>query len=99
MASASAITTADRANPGRLGVLRLAATGSLSAAIFFLLCWTGAVLGLGPLSHMYVALFTSAAVTSGLALLEGLCWSLVFGLVAGALIAAVYNALAALDRR
>ena len=83
----------------RLGVLRLALTGALAAAIFFVLCWIGAQLPIGPATHMYLNLFTNAELSSGLALAEGVCWSIAFGLIAGALIALVYNALAFLDRR
>ena len=44
----------------RLGVLRLALTGALSAAIFYALCWVGAKLLIGPATHMYLRLFTNA---------------------------------------
>ena len=47
---------------------------------------------------MYLKLFTSADISSSLALVQGLCWSLAFGLIAGALIASIYNLLAPLDR-
>jgi hypothetical protein len=82
-----------------LGVLRFALTGALAAAIFYLLCWIGAQLPIGPATHMYLRLFTNAELSSGVALVEGLCWSIGFGLIAGALIAVIYNALAFLDRR
>lgn len=83
---------------GKAGILRFALTGAFAATVFFLLCWLGAALGIGP-THMYVALFTDAEVSSGLALIEGGCWSLVFGLIAGALIAFFYNLLAPVDGR
>ena len=83
----------------RLGVLRLALTGALAAAIFYALCWVGAQLPIGPATHMYLRLFTNAELSSGLALVEGVCWSIGFGLIAGALIAVIYHALAFLDRR
>ena len=83
----------------RLGVVRLAATGAVAAAAFVALCWLGAFLPAGPATHMYLQLFTDADMTSIEALLEGLCWSAAFGLVAGALVALIYNALGALDRR
>ena len=82
-----------------LGVLRFALTGALAAAIFFVLCWIGAKLPIGPATHMYLRLFTNAEPSSGLALIEGVCWSIGFGLIAGALIAVIYNALAFIDRR
>ena len=83
----------------RASVLRLAATGALAAGVFYVVCWLGAFLPLGPATHMYLKLFTDADVNSSLALIQGLGWSLVFGLIAGALIATMYNLLAPLDRR
>ena len=82
----------------RLNVFRVALTTSLAATVFLLLCWIGAIIGFGPAQHMYIGLFSDAAVTSGLALIVGLCWSLVGGLIIGALYALIYNMLAALER-
>ena len=87
-------TTRRKAN-----ILRFALTGALAASIFFTLCWLGALLPFGPATHMYLQLFTSVELSSGLALLQGLCWSLAFGLIAGALIASIYNLLAFFDER
>ena len=84
----------------RLGVLRLALTGAVAAALFYILCWVGAQTpSLGPATHMYLQLFTNAEISSATALVQGVLWSLAFGLIAGALIAAIYNALAVLERR
>ena len=83
----------------RLGVLRFALTGALAAAIFYAICWVGVRLPIGPATHMYLELFTNADLSSGTALIEGVCWSISFGLIAGALIALIYNALAFIDRR
>jgi len=69
------------------------------AALFFVLCWAGAALGLFNVSHMYIALFTTEPVNSPLALVIGLAWSLVFGLLMGGLAAAVYNTLDFLSPR
>jgi len=88
-----------RVASSKVGVPRFALTGGLAATTFFVLCWLGAVLGIGPAIHMYIQLFTDAATTSGVALLLGACLSLVFGLVAGGLIAFFYNLLAPLDGR
>lgn len=79
--------------------VRLVATSALAAAVFYVLCWIGALTITGPASHMYVRLFTNAEVTSGVAPLEGVIWSTAFWLVAGALIALFYNAFAFLDRK
>ena len=81
-----------------LGVLRLAATGAVASGLFFILCWIGAIVSVTGASHMYIALFTSADVASASALGEGLCWSLLFGLVAGSLVAFFYNVFDILDR-
>lgn len=81
----------------RVGVARVAVSTALAATAFLLLCWIGARLSLGPTTHMYIQLFSPADVSSGLALLVGLCWSLAGGLVAGALFAWIYNLLAALE--
>ena len=82
----------------KASILRLALTGAIAAGIFYVICWLGAFLPIGPVTHMYLKLFTNAEITSGLALVQGTCWSLAFGLIAGALIAFAYNLLAPLDR-
>ena len=95
-----AITTGKSIGAGKgANVLRFGLTGALAAGIFYVVCWLGAFLPLGPATHMYLKLFTNAEVNSSLALVQGLCWSLVFGLIAGALIAFIYNLLDPLDRR
>lgn len=94
-----AISTSETGGSGgRANVLRFALTGALAAAIFYATCWLGAFLPIGPATHMYLQLFTSADINSSLALVQGLCWSLGFGLIAGALIASIYNLLAPVDR-
>ena len=94
-----ATTSETNGSSRRANVLRLALTGALAAGVFYVICWVGAFLPIGPATHMYLALFTSAEVNSSLALVQGLCWSLGFGLIAGTLIAFFYNLLAPLDRR
>jgi len=83
----------------RVSVLLFAGTGAIASAVFFGLCWLGAYLPFGSPTHMYLQLFTTAETSSALALGQGLCWSLIFGAVAGGLIALVHNALAYLTRR
>lgn len=90
---------ATAANLRKLNVARLALTGAIASGAFFVLCWLGVQFPIGPATHMYIQLFTNADVGSTLALVQGLCWSLVFGLVAGALIALAFNALAWLEQR
>ena len=82
-----------------LGVLRLALTGALFTGIFYILCWTGAALGIVPVTHMYLQLFSGEPMGSTAMAVEGTIWSVVFGLLGGTLIAIIYNALAFLDRR
>lgn len=82
----------------KLGVARVAVTGAITAAAFFVLCWLGALLPIGPASHMYLNLFTSETGSSITALFQGICWSIAFGLIAGGLFSLVYNALSSLDR-
>lgn len=84
---------------GRLSPIRLAVTGAIVSSVFFALCWAGAFLPIGPATHAYLGLFTDAEITSGLALVQGIGWSFIFGALIGALIAIVYNMLDALDRR
>ncbi len=82
----------------RLSVVRLAVTGAVAAVIFFALCWVATSLPIGAATHMYIQLFTNAQISSTTALIQGAGSSMVFGAVAGALIAAVYNLTAAFDR-
>lgn len=83
----------------RLGVLRVVLTGAVAAAIIFALCWVGTFIPFSSPTHAYISLFTAAEVSSGAALLQGLCWSFLFGGLSGAVLAAVYNALGPLERK
>lgn len=93
------IATKTSVTRSKASVVRIALTGALASSAFFVLCWIGAFIPAGPATHMYIEPFTDAEVSSGLALLQGVCWSLVFGLIAGALIAFFYNLLASFDGR
>jgi hypothetical protein len=84
---------------GRLGVVRCGATGAAVMVLVYALCWAGAALGAFNVSHMYLALFTNAPIASTAALMIGLCWSAVFGALAGTLTAITYNAFAFLTPR
>lgn len=83
----------------RLNVPRLAATGSIAAAVLFAFCWAAAFIVPVSATHRYVEMFTRADIRSGTALAEGVCWSLVAGLIGGLVVVLVYNALEALERR
>ena len=81
----------------KIGVLRLALTGAITAGVFFALCWVGLFLPFGSPTHAYLGLFTNAEMTSAAALFQGLCWSVAFGALVGGLTAFFYNALSVLD--
>jgi hypothetical protein len=82
-----------------LGVVRFAATGGVTAAVIFVLCWIGTFVPFSSPTHAYIGLFTPAEMRSVTALAEGTLWSLLFGTLSGALFAAVYNLFTGLDRR
>lgn len=90
--------TTDIGHTHGIGVFRLAVTLALAAGIFYALCWIGAqLLPIGPASHLYLQLFTSAEPFSATALIQGVVWSVAFGFIGGALVAALYNALGRLQ--
>lgn len=88
----------ERAPSRRLNVLRVTAATSLAAVVFLILCWIGARIGFGPGTHMFVAMYSDADVTSATALFAGICWSFLGGAIIGVLYAAIYNLLAPLER-
>lgn len=83
----------------RTSVTRLTATGGVATAIIFILCWVGTFMPFSSPTHAFIGLFTPAATQSVAALVEGGLWSLLFGVVAGAVFGLVYNAFAGLNRR
>lgn len=82
-----------------VSVARLVVAGGVSAAVIFALCWLGTFVPFSSPTHAYISLFTNADIGSGLALVEGTCWSLLFGALVGLVFALVYNATAALSSR
>ncbi|HEU4809274.1 MAG TPA: hypothetical protein VFS69_01320 [Sphingomicrobium sp.] len=82
-----------------VSVPRLSVTGGVTAAAVFILCWLGTFVPFSSPTHAYISLFTDAGVSSARALMEGGFWSLLFGLLVGAIFALVYNAAAPLSRR
>jgi hypothetical protein len=82
----------------RIAVLRLALTGAITAALVFFLCWLGTFIPFSSPTHAYIGIFTPADPNSVGALAQGVCWSFLFGGLSGAVLAAVYNALAPLER-
>lgn len=93
------IASETRVAPLRVGILRFALTGALAGTAFAILCWLGARLGIGPVTHMYLQLFTGGEIDSGIALLITACSSFLAGLVVGGFVAFFYNLLAPLDGR
>ena len=84
---------------GGLSVIRTAFATGISMGVVFILCWIGTLVPFGSPTHAYISLFTTAEISSGRALLEGTCWSLLFGLLVGAVFALVYNATASFGRK
>jgi hypothetical protein len=82
-----------------LGVARLAASAGISTTLVFILCWLGTFVPFSSPTHAFIGLFTPAEVRSVAALAEGSLWSLLFGMLSGALFAVIYNQFAMLDRR
>lgn len=83
----------------RIGAIRLAVAGALTAGVVFALCWLGTFVPYTSPTHAYIGLFTTAPIGSAAALAEGGLWSLLFGALAGALFALVYNLAAPFERR
>lgn len=83
----------------QLSVTRLSVTTGVSAAAIFVLCWIGTFIPFSSPTHAYIGLFTNADYSSATALFQGTCWSLLFGLIVGAVFALIYNATAPLGRR
>ena len=99
MATVTTNAVRNGGNARVVNVTRLAIAGGVSAAAVFVLCWLGTFIPFSSPTHAYITLFTNADVSSGLALIEGACWSLLFGALVGAVFALIYNATAALDRK
>ena len=83
----------------RIGPLRLALTGAITAALVFALCWLGTFIPFSSPTHAYVRLFTPAEMSSFVALCQGSTWSFLFGGLSGGLLAWVYNLLSGLEPR
>ncbi len=98
MATTHPRTLSEGRDTHTVSVSRLAATGGITAAVIFVLCWLGTFVPFSSPTHAYISLFTNAAVSSGLALAEGFCWSLLFGVLVGAVFALVYNGTASFAR-
>lgn len=84
--------------PNQIPPLRLAIASAATLSILFTLCWVGAAFWVTSPSHMFVALFTLTPVESWCSLCLGIASALVFGSLAGALLARIYNALAPFER-
>lgn len=86
----------DIVNRRTLSTLGLAIAASVALIVLFVACaLVGVLFPSLQATHAWVALFTLAPVTSPQAWLEGIFFSLVFGVVTGSIIATVHNAVAA----
>lgn len=85
------MTTAQMTMGPRLGVIHMALVGSATLFAVYVLCWAGAVLGFEAASHLFLALFSTAPITSTTALIQGACLSIGFGLITGAFVAMFFN--------
>ena len=83
----------------KLSISRCTLTGVAVLAVQFAACWAAAAADFFGGSHMYISIFTIAPVASLTALGAGLCWSIIFGGLTGALIAIAYNAFGFLEGR
>jgi hypothetical protein len=85
----------DLAGQQALSVRGLSLALGVALIVLFVLCALVELLLPGlPATHAWIGLFTLAPVTSPQAWLEGVFYSLVFGIVTGAVVAAVHNAVA-----
>jgi hypothetical protein len=82
----------------RISVWRAGAAAGLAFSTLMVLCWIGAFIPFSSPTHGFISLFTPAEIHSVRALIEGTLWALLFGLVAGAILATSYNLLARLER-
>lgn len=79
-----------------LSVLGLTISVSVALVVLFALCVTaGLAFPDVQATHAWVTLFTLAPLNSSQAWLEGIFFSLAFGVVVGSIVAAVHNAVAA----
>ena len=83
----------------RIGVLRLALTGAITAAVVLVLCLLGTLIPFPSPTHAYIGLFTPAEMNFFAALCQGVAWSFLFGGLSGGLLASVYNLLSGLEPR
>lgn len=97
--SQAPLTTIKQPMSNHIGVLRLAATLGVAAGLIFAICWLGTFVAFSSPTHAYIDLFTDAETQSIRALVEGGLWSLLFGILSGGVIAALYNLFDGLDRR
>ena len=82
----------------RMSAVRLAASGAITLALLFALCWVATIIvPVGP-SHMFISLFTAAPGNSLSALAMGGLAALISGSITGAILAWTYNLTAFVER-
>jgi hypothetical protein len=85
----------DLINARILSVRGLSVAVGAALVVLFVLCALVELLLPGlPATHAWIGLFTLAPVTSPRAWIEGVFYSLIFGIVTGAIVAVVHNAIA-----
>lgn len=82
-----------------VSILRFAVAGAITLIVLFALCWVGALILPSAFSHLFIALFTAAPMTSALALGQGICGALIFGFLGGGILAWSYNLTAWADSK
>ena len=99
MATTHSPTLSEARDTQHLSAVHLGISGGLTAGLIFVLCWLGTFVPFSSPTHGYITLFTNAEISSGSALAQGACWSLLFGFILGAVFAFIYNLTAPLSRR
>ncbi|WP_374473038.1 hypothetical protein [Phenylobacterium sp.] len=82
----------------RHSIVHAAVIGAAVLAAIFLLCWATEAVAGSPPTRAVVALFGGADTSSAKAAVAGLGWAIIFGCVAGGLLAMFGNLLSNLGR-
>ena len=75
---------------GRLSVSRVALATAITMTTIYILYWSAAFAGARELPHLYARMLRTADLSSAYALLEGLVWSWVGGVLAGTIAALAF---------
>lgn len=75
-----------------VSILRATVASALTFGVLFAACWVGIGANIA-VSHMFVSLFTARPAETFAALVDGLCWSVLFGALFGLLNSLLYGIL------